>query len=674
MDLQPLHKKAWATVLKLLSGAVLYTDDATLSVLKWSVKGGLPSLFSNGLHNIKLLGHPSPDNDGKISLPDSSKIIVLLSCHIANHAEAIRDLILHSHYTECHIITALSEDAHVVALASDPSLIGVFGEQSGDGMVGYFRRVEGGVYRWLEETLNYAQPGQGIVVSVQHQPLICSLFTNDLFLIPSRVFPSLKVSDGGLPRSPSDEFHNSRTPVPAESGITQLAASISSLLDSLGARDELFAVGETSRQLAKSITTQSSSSPRRHAERNVGVIFIDRSLDLVAPTMHSDNLLDQIYTALPRVTENSLDLEVDSGLLLADAEAEFVPCSLAHGWDDESVDLLIVLTMLSQKDSLVVIRKRLVDLISKEPSIDFKPPRVLGKVTLSQLQTFLSPFRGNEQVLMRRAAVLQCIAGAVQTLTECGKLHWDELTSVEKIMILSLSETLDPGIVVQQVKDVLSRVGGAAKGSDSSTFTIHDVILLMAFAFSLIGTTLRMSPADESGLRESVYQALVRIVKKEGHEAKLDDPSYRSVLQTWVNETFGTLGGVRGARSGLHQYGKILHPTSPTPYQGIIKQILTRALESDRVPGIGEVEDLVHVPYGGTLGGVLSGFSRFLGARAHPSQFQNLIVFVVGGVTFREVREIREIAREKGVKILVGSTDIATGASVFRHLFVEPPV
>ena len=37
-----------------------------------------------------------------------------------------------------------------------------------------------------------------------------------------------------------------------------------------------------------------------------------------------------------------------------------VPCSLAHGWDEESVDLLTVLTMLIQKDSLVVIRYEIV--------------------------------------------------------------------------------------------------------------------------------------------------------------------------------------------------------------------------------------------------------------------------------------------------------------------------
>ncbi|KAJ3038349.1 Sec1 domain-containing protein 2 [Rhizophlyctis rosea] len=312
-------------------------------------------------------------------------------------------------------------------------------------------------------------------------------------------------------------------------------------------------------------------------------------------------------------------------------------------------------------------RKRLVDLIAKE-SLDFKVPR--------QLEKFLAPFRGDERVLRRRAPVLQCLAAAVQTLEESNKSHWEELASVEKIMLLSLSETSDPGIVVQQIKDVLSRASRAANVSDDSAhFSFHDVVLLLAYSFAVIGTTLRLTTADENALKDALYQALLRSLKEEGEEQKLDDPFYRSKLQSWLNDTFTTLFAIGRARSGLHHLRNVLHPTSTTPYQSVIKQVMLDALKTDRVPAVGDVDDLVHVSHGGTLGGVLSGFSRFLGGgRPHPSQFQSLIVLVVGGVTFAEVREIRECAREKGVKVLVGSTDIAGGATVFKHLFTEPPI
>ena len=65
-----------------------------------------------------------------------------------------------------------------------------------------------------------------------------------------------------------------------------------------------------------------------------------------------------------------------------------------------------------------------------------------------------------------------------------------------------------------------------------------------------------------------------------------------------------------------------------------------------------ESEDLAHISYGGTLGTVLSGFNRLLGGTGGvSSNIQTLVVFVVGGVTAREVRELKEVAKEKGVQV-----------------------
>ena len=67
MDLSALHQRAWTAVIPLLSGAVIYADDATISVLKWTIKGGLASLLAAGARNIKVLGqHVDDENDGHI--------------------------------------------------------------------------------------------------------------------------------------------------------------------------------------------------------------------------------------------------------------------------------------------------------------------------------------------------------------------------------------------------------------------------------------------------------------------------------------------------------------------------------------------------------------------------------------------------------------------------------
>ncbi|KAJ3290430.1 Sec1 domain-containing protein 2 [Borealophlyctis nickersoniae] len=711
----------WVALNDTLSGAVVYADDAILSTIKWSAPGGFAGLFQRGLVNVKRFEQdpPSDEETFPIRLPDPPKVVFLLTAHISRHASRLRDIILRGRYVECHIISTLSEDSHILELASDPSLVGVWGDSPGDGLVGYFPRIEATVYGWLNETLKYVigntfdnktarfdslfqfrvlneppsihsifwdsydeVPADDLIVSVEHRPLICSMITNDFFVIPSpSVFPSLDQAEGTPLRTSAEDL--SRPSVSYESNIRQLAFSLIAVLDTLGLRDELFALGETSKQLARCIVAQSSSSARRKAEGSIAVVLIDRTLDLVSPTMHTDNLLDQMYTVLPRITPTSLDLAVAPELLLSDPEFQST-----HGCDEETMDLFNVLTVLAQKDSLVVVRKRLLDLISQE-QIDFKAPRILGKVTLPQLQKFLAPFRGVESVLEKRASVLQVLAAAIQTLEDSAKTRWDELTGIEKIMLFSLSETSDPTIATQQIKDVLSRTdlssdktAAANLSTDASAhFSLHDVILLTIFSYSLVGQTLHISDDDEMALKDAFYNVLVR------HVGDSEDPTATRVkIQQWISNFFMQLHAVSTTRSRLEQFKYVFKPGATPPYQSLIKQVVSDIARPSRPaaarpaaggrPGMpAEPEDLTHVPYGGTLGTVFSGFSRLLGAtRPHPSQHQSVLVFVVGGITFAEVREVKEAFRNRDVNVLVGSTDIGSSETILRHLVPAPPI
>jgi len=47
-------------------------------------------------------------------------------------------------------------------------------------------------------------------------------------------------------------------------------------------------------------------------------------MDLVAPSMHSDNLLDQIYSVMPRLKEASIDVGLAGDILLSDYNEEFI--------------------------------------------------------------------------------------------------------------------------------------------------------------------------------------------------------------------------------------------------------------------------------------------------------------------------------------------------------------
>ena len=56
----------------------------------------------------------------------------------------------------------------------------------------------------------------------------------------------------------------------------------------------------------------------------------------------------------------------------------------------------------------------------------------------------------------------------------------------------------------------------------------------------------------------------------------------------------------------------------------------------------------------------LGGFLKIIRA-PHPSQFQKVVVVIIGGITFKEYFEVRRSFEEKGVQAVVVSTGISSG-------------
>ncbi|RKO94506.1 hypothetical protein BDK51DRAFT_37514 [Blyttiomyces helicus] len=264
-------------------------------------------------------------------------------------------------------------------------------------------------------------------------------------------------------------------------------------------------------------------------------------------------------------------------------------------------------------------------------------------------------------------------------------------------MFLSLAETGEAAPVAQQIGDLLSKVDAntasatAALPTAPVSFSVPDILLLASLAHALSGRENPLSPSDNTRLQD----AFRRAVRGEIPNTEVDE---------WVSDVFARLTAMGAARTGLHQFRTLLAPRTNPPYNPLLRQVATEAA-SPRVPdhrsasspalaamglgasssgspiggsptvAAGDAEDWVHVPYAAGLGGVLSGFSRFLGStsRPHPRQHPATLIFVVGGVTFAEVREIRDAFKDRGVQVLVGSTDISTPQRTLSRILGSVP-
>ncbi|KAJ3111241.1 Sec1 domain-containing protein 2 [Phlyctochytrium bullatum] len=378
-------------------------------------------------------------------------------------------------FGECRIVAAVSDAAHAAAIEMEPELASEFDAYLG--FESYYRRVESKVFAWMVERLGGdLRSGEEPLVSVEHAPLLFATITNELFTIPAVAdfFPSF------WPREENVTVKSLEAPTSFDRQTRNLAASLCSILDHLNFKEELFVVGDTSRQVARCIISQSGNSARRKSENGIAVVLVDRTLDLATPLSHTDSLLDQMRNVLPQASPRSLDLLLDDTVLLAantdpdaTSAASLVAATLAHGSDPDALDLLTVLAMLGRKDGAVALRKRIVDVVGREGG---ERPRVLGKVTLAQMERMMVGLVGRdgsdagrrrERVLARQAGLVQCLWGVVQGIREGPSVGWDEMMAVEKVVALSVAENAEAAAVVSPLRDVVtlgvaSSTGGSA--------------------------------------------------------------------------------------------------------------------------------------------------------------------------------------------------------------------
>ena len=393
-----------------------------------------------------------------------------------------------------------------------------------------------------------------------------------------------------------------------------MASSIASILESIGYKDELFVLGETSKKVAKSIVSQSGSSLRRNSESNMAVILVDRTMDLETCLSANDNVLDMLYNSKQR-NHSSLDILIPSDVLFTNCELNL---GLAHSGDAQAKELIQVLSSLEYKSALITSRKRIIELIQSEIP-GYPIPRVLGKVTKGQLVSLVSEFQNRWDIMQRKGAVLSCLSAIVNDMESEFTIKNIKLLEIEKQL-----HECNENEVIQLIQSLLSKVG--------LEYEIEDVLILSMYA-SLLGF-------DVTSLTLDFKETLSR----------LEWDSISSDL--WI-------------KNALDLFTELCKLRLKIPKKNPRVSLASQILLNDVLNDSNRPMMLSHIPYTGTIGSVLSGFNRFLGVdHVHPSQFQNILFFIVGGITFKEIGEIRKLAPH----VLIGSNQFITRKQVYHFL------
>ncbi|KAI8841393.1 hypothetical protein BC829DRAFT_13464 [Chytridium lagenaria] len=236
-DLPSSTRSFFSDLLPNLSNTVLIYDKPFEQVIKWSCPGGFGAFLDAGVIALRSLetisekvgkefGSSASMNNEDVrdapifgddpaeigTLMNVTSVLFLISTHLARHSDVIR-YILHPRpplpvhpgvpgrppqrfFKECRIVCSVSEVAHVAGLEMEPDLVAEY--EAYLGFERYFGRVESKVKAWMSER-GESYPDfefeEDPVVIVEHLPLVYATISNDLFVIPSDIFPRLYPRD-----------------------------------------------------------------------------------------------------------------------------------------------------------------------------------------------------------------------------------------------------------------------------------------------------------------------------------------------------------------------------------------------------------------------------------------------------------------------------------------------
>ncbi|ORY23847.1 hypothetical protein LY90DRAFT_675392 [Neocallimastix californiae] len=695
-----LINNIWENLSIPLEDAVVYLDTAILQVLKYSSETGVDMLYENGAINVKdinkvseneneIIGYDNNNNGIYIKYPETKKIVFILSSYLNDYEIKIKNILLNNAYQECHIYTSISESSHNLRIQretpnQDRDLGSIAFQYLQGNDDGYFSKFQNKLKQWINMGNEIQQTGLAVehmIYTVEYLPLLWSLYTSNLFLLPSGadVFPYMNTIQYKNVDHIEGGIQLSLLPPEEQNKIYRISSALSSLLEGLNVKDELFAIGETAHLIAREIVSHSSSSSRKKSERTASLILIDRTLDIGTPVRHLDNSLDKIYSILTRVSPHSYDLNITSDYLINNRDdldnLTPIKCSFTHQMDQSTLDFIDSLQKTKSKEGLILIKKKLLDILKREMS-SFKTPAPEAENSLvDQIKSFLDILKTNEMTVVKYSTMLECISAIIEADEDYKCSKWEELLGFEKILPFSLVDINDNFGIVQHISEVLNNLVQRSKAliaEEMPGFDIEDIIELIVFIYSLLKSSFSENEESFEMVKHKVLQTIIEIEGNRFVDA--------FELERFITSIFNNIQYCLQSKNLLSYNQNDLSSF----HNQITVEPLVKTIASDILNGNGNSSpmnsnktngynpnSINYIPYGQTLSHFFSGIGRRRQNQPSPNQNDILIFFVIGGITFSEVNELMEIAEQYNTKIIIGSTDIATGKTIYSNLYEQ---
>ncbi|XWS30046.1 hypothetical protein CRYUN_Cryun24cG0084400 [Craigia yunnanensis] len=550
-----------------IEGAIIYIDAGCTE--SFQIMGAFPMLLDLGVRTVcSLEDMCSLDAvaDWNGNFDPARKIVIMTSRLLSNaHRYILRCLSTHQEVHCCSIFTSISEVGHSVCpdsplgpdafheyesllLQDYEELIKKSDSKSGHSVdsntqenltfedEGWSRltsteedvpsheasstgkNLDGDSPRWKRVVL-----GQKLIVSVHHFPMILCPFSPRVFVLPSEgavaeACLSAEHEDSlcaGLP-SLSTGLPSDGDEVPPSATLT--AHFLYHLAAKMDLKMEIFSLGDLSKTIGKILTDMSSLYDVGRQKRTVGLLLIDRTLDLLTTCCHGDSLVDRIFSALPRkertsssasikssqaqlkpgpsnLERASLKVQIPIGKILTKEDFEIDDSGLSNsiaaflcGWDSyNSASQMVDLTNLSKKasdetaellkgslvsiesfhgtpyleaildrtkDGAILVKKWLQETLRQE-NMTINVKTRTGFATKSELKPMIKALAKSQSSLIRNRGIIQLAIAALYALDESCSARWDAFISAEKILSVNAGDTSQS--LAAQIGDLINK-------------------------------------------------------------------------------------------------------------------------------------------------------------------------------------------------------------------------
>jgi len=644
--MQRFSEDAIYQVLCLVKNSIVFLDSASAECFHWS--NGFMKLLDAGALNIRDIHHT------KECLESESKCVFIISTPLTGQVlKYIQRIIKNSDFDHCIIVTSISSNVNDF-IANQTNV---------------FQHVTQQIKTWMQN--EFAS------VAIEYIPLVAINITSKLFIMPTHnnffpVLPSDVARLQAFLHSQGDKrVFNSLgdvdmafLPQKMQASIKSFCSSMNSMFEQMDIHEDCYAVGHFSRLVANELANMTDAKGRRKvASSRASIVFIDRTVDLVAPMSHtSDSVLGSIYEILPPLKNHNNDVEVNMVDLFANGNVNGVtlfPGCLSHHGDEEVQKLIQMFIMKTKKDCLQFINKKLEQIMIEEKlqAKDEIDPEILQ---IEKLKKSIILFKNNINMMTKHGGFLQCVMAFLNTITHEENDHIDEILSAEKIIMQDLMD---------DDKDPFSQVHRLLSDKDSKKFSVVDALVLCLLIYSGGQEISNATPAQEEKLKECLINVLMDGHHREDLLFLIGDlDASERQIRTRIADIFERLRGVGESRENMQVLKDLLHKDEygMVRYEPILQQVVERIFSKDK-PELTDIEFRSH----GLRDFLKTGFGFFMNvSKPRPDDHPLVVLFVIGGITWYEIQSIEKNLKKINptTKVLIGSTRIITPSDTLEQV------